>query len=175
MPSKLPNDIPVAVRHLSALTLLGELCRIGDRPMSDAVAVKTSDVVGSGADEKPLYYIWASPRLRSYRGVWNDAAEEKFVDDISTWGPNTDIDHLYPKSWAAAFENTMSHVHLFPVWREVNRSAGGGREKKALEALRSGAARPVFQKNIVYADELQVLKLLGHPVGTSSEPESIFD
>ena len=175
MTLKLPKDIPVAVRHLSALKFFGELLSIGDRPKSDAVAVKTADFLDPDTKEKPLVMIWASPRLRGYRAVWSDAAKQKFVDPVAEWGPNTDIDHLYPKSWANAFENSMSHVHLFPVWAEVNRSAGGGREKKALEALRSGAATPVIQKNIVFAEELQVLKLLGHGVGTSSMPESIFD
>jgi hypothetical protein len=61
-------------------------------------------------------------------------------------------------------------VRLFPVWAEINRSAGGGREK---EALRIGLS-PMRQKGIVFGDELQVLKILGHPVGTVSDPVSIF-
>jgi hypothetical protein len=31
------------------------------------------------------------------------------------------------------------------------------------------------KKGIVYAQELQVLKILGHPVGTACDPISIFD
>jgi hypothetical protein len=31
------------------------------------------------------------------------------------------------------------------------------------------------KKGIVYAEELQVLKILGHPVGTADDPTAIFD
>jgi len=59
-----------------------------------------------------------------------------------------------------------------PSGAEVNRSAGGGREKASLkDGVRE--ARPV--DGILYATELQVLKIIGHPVGTPSEPVSIFD
>ena len=66
----------------------------------------------------------------------------------------------------------MAYVRLFPVWAEVNRSAGAGREKTALNN-ESAKLTPV--EGIVYATELQVLKILGHPVGTASGPVSIFE
>ena len=46
----------------------------------------------------------------------------------------------------------------------------GGIPKGALAGL--SAKR---KKGIVYAQELQVLKILGHPVGTETDPISIFD
>jgi hypothetical protein len=62
-------------------------------------------------------------------------------------------------------------VRLFPVWAEINRSAGAGREKDALTV-----GLIAKRKNgIVYAQELQVLKILGHPVGTAADPIIIFD
>jgi hypothetical protein len=57
------------------------------------------------------------------------------------------------------------------VWAEINRSAGAGREKNALKA----ALMARRKLGIVYAEELQVLKILGHPVGTANDPISIFD
>jgi hypothetical protein len=54
------------------------------------------------------------------------------------------------------------------VWAEINRSAGAGREKHAL------LSEFVRKQGLIYAQELQVLKMLGHPVGTASAPVSIF-
>jgi hypothetical protein len=66
----------------------------------------------------------------------------------------------------------MAYVRLFPVWAEVNRSAGAGREKAALN---DSFVNRVPIEGILYAMELQVLKIIGHPVGTASNPESIFE
>ena len=77
--------------------------------------------------------VWASPRLESYRAVWNQAAAAGFVEPADTWGENVDIDHVFPKSWANRPGSSLNFVRLFPVWGEVNRSAGAGREKSALK------------------------------------------
>jgi hypothetical protein len=64
----------------------------------------------------------------------------------------------------------LKYVRLFPVWAEINRSAGAGREKGALGI-------GLFHRRkqgIVFAEQLQVLKLLGHPVGAKADPVSIF-
>lgn len=82
-----------------------------------------------------------------------------------------DIDHVFPKSWATLPGSNVKYVRLFPVWAEINRSAGAGREKGALKAGLIAKRK----KGIVYAQELQVLKILGHPVGTETDPISIFD
>jgi hypothetical protein len=64
----------------------------------------------------------------------------------------------------------MEWVRLFPVWAEVNRSAGG-REKWLLDGYRS---KPERLGKVVYAKELQILKLLGHPVGSHRDPSKVF-
>lgn len=112
--------------------------------------------------------VWASPKLLNYRAIWNAASDAGFVEEAREWGKNVDIDHVFPKSWANLPGSNLSYVRLFPVWAEVNRSAGAGRER---HALKSGLIR---KQGLVYARELQVLKMLGHPVGTTSAPVSIF-
>jgi hypothetical protein len=114
--------------------------------------------------------VWASPKLKSYRAVWASAEAAGFVEDVDTWGDNVDIDHVFPKSWANLPGSTLKYVRLFPVWGEINRSAGAGREKDALKV----GTIPTPMQGIVYAEELQVLKILGHPVGTSSNPAWLF-
>ena len=69
-----------------------------------------------------------------------------------------DIDHVFPKNWANLPGSNVKYVRLFQVWAEINRSAGAGREKGALKA-----GLIAKHKGIVYAQELQVLKILGHP------------
>jgi hypothetical protein len=114
--------------------------------------------------------VWASPRLTGYRAVWNDAAAAGFVEEASEWGDRVDIDHVFPKSWATLPGVSLEYVRLFPVWAEVNRSAGGGREK---DALKTGIVQ-TRRQGIVFAQEMQVLKILGHPVGTTRDPTRIF-
>jgi hypothetical protein len=133
------------------------------RGNSEAFAVITNDPTDPCV-------VWASPKLKSYRAVWDAAADRGLVDEASEWGPNVDIDHVFPKSWARTPGNNFRYVRLFPVWAEVNRSAGASREKGAL----SLGVTPKRKQGIVYAQELQVLKILGHPVGTLNKPISIF-
>ena len=83
----------------------------------------------------------------------------------------TDVDHVFPKSWAEK-HGAISHVRLFPVWREVNRSAGAGREKSALSLPGRG---PKAVGGIIFAQDLQLMKMLGHPVGSTKDPETLFD
>jgi hypothetical protein len=102
--------------------------------------------------------------------VWSEACAAGFVEAASEWGDNVDIDHVFPKSWAALPANNFEYVRLFPVWAEVNRSAGAGREKDGLKV----GITTTRKQGIVFAKELQVLKILGHEVGTASKPVSIF-
>ena len=159
--SSLPGNIPVAAESIEALMKIGNPWALRDKP--DALVLVTHD------PSDPCI-VWASPKLRSYRSVWATAAALGFVEPASEWGENVDIDHVLPKSWANLPGSNLKYVRLFPVWAEVNRSAGGGREK---EALRIGLS-PNRRQGIVFGDELQVLKILGHPVGTASDPVSIF-
>ncbi len=158
----LPEDIPVAAESLAALKRIGTPQMLGRR--AEALVLVTKDSTDP-------HIVWVSPNLKNYRSVWDMAAARGFVDAATEWGDNVDIDHVFPKSWANLPGSKLKYVRLFPVWAEINRSAGAGREKGAL-AARLTAKR---KKGIVYAEELQVLKILGHPVGTADDPIAIFD
>jgi hypothetical protein len=159
-----PGNIPIAVRSLAVLQGQGRAGEIPGYNIKTAVVLFTTDTT----DEVT---VWASPHLRGYRSVWRAAARMNAVDPLAAWGNGIDVDHLYPKSWAKVAGMEMAYVRLFPVWQEVNRSAGAGREKAFLAEIK---AKPIRSADLVYADELQVLKIIGHPVGTATKPESIF-
>jgi hypothetical protein len=158
----LPGNIPVAAESLAALRRIGNPQML--RSKADALVLVTKD-------PRDPHIVWASPKLKNYRSVWNIAVTHGFVDAATEWGDNVDIDHVFPKSWANLPSSNLKYVRLFPVWAEINRSADAGREKSALTAGLIAKRR----KGIVYAQELQVLKILGHPVGTESDPISIFN
>ena len=158
----LPGNIPVAAESLEALMKIGNPWGVL-RDKSEALVLVTND------PSDPCI-VWASPKLKNYRAVWDAATAAGFVEAASEWGDNVDIDHVFPKSWANLPGSNLKYVRLFPVWAEVNRSAGAGREKDALKV----GLIPTRKQGIVYAQELQVLKILGHPVGTASDPVSIF-
>jgi hypothetical protein len=155
----LPGNIPVAAKSLEVLMRIGSPWML--RENFQALALVTNDA------SDPCI-VWASPRLLNYRAIWNAASAAGFVESASEWGENVDIDHVFPKSWANSPGSNLRYVRLFPVWAEINRSAGAGREK---HALNPGLIR---KQGLCYAEELQVLKMLGHPVGTASTPVSIF-
>ena len=158
---KLPGNIPVAAESLEALMKIGNPWLL--RANAEALVIVTNDPVDP-------CIVWASPKLKSYRAVWDLAAGQGFVEDAQIWGPKVDIDHVFLKSWANVPGSTLNYVRLFPVWGEVNRSAGAGREK---HELNFGIA-PTVKQGIVYAEELQVLKMLGHPVTDECGSVSIF-
>lgn len=157
----LPGNIPVAAESLEALMKIGSPWVF--RSKSEALVLVVKDPIDP-------CIVWVAPKLRDYRAVWDGAAAGGFVQAASEWGENVDIDHVFPKSWANLPGSNLKYVRLFPVWAEINRSAGAGREKDMLKA------RLISKRKlgIVYADELQVLKILGHPVGTATDPISIF-
>src|SRR5690349_13162508 len=157
----LPGNIPVAAESLEALMKIGNLWVLRDK--SQALVLVTHD------PSDPCI-VWASPKLKDYRAVWDAAAALGFVDSATAWGEDVDIDHVFPKSWANLPGSNLKYVRLFPVWAEINRSAGAGREKDALKVGRI----PTRKQGIIFAQELQVLKILGHPVGAASDPVSIF-
>ena len=158
----LPGNIPVAAESLAVLRRIGIPRMLGSK--AEALVLVTKDATDP-------HIVWVSPKLKNYRSVWNRAAARGFVDQASEWGDNVDIDHVFPKSWAKLPGSKLKYVRLFPVWAEINRSAGARREKDALTAGFFAKRK----KGIVYAQELQVLKILGHPVGTACDPISIFD
>ena len=158
----LPGDIPVAAESLEALENIGNPRMLRDK--SDALVLDTND-------PSDRYIVWASPKRTDQRTVWGAANAAGFVAAVSAWGDNVDIDHVFPKSWANLPGSNLKYVRLFPVWAEVNRGAGGGRERDALKV----GLMPKREQGIVYAQELQVLKILGLWVGTASRPVSMFD
>ena len=157
----LPGNIPVAAESYESLSKIGNPRKLGRG--SEAVVVITND------SSDPCI-VFASPRRKDYRAIWDAASAAGFVEPSSEWGDNVDIDHVFPKSWANLPGSKLEYVRLFPVWAEINRAAGGGREKDALKTM----LIPGRKQGIVYAQELQVLKILGHPVGTAADPVSIF-
>ena len=88
-------------------------------------------VILENSDKDDPLSVWAAPSYKYYTKVWKSVSQWGWVDRVEDWGPHVDIDHVYPKSWALA--QNLAYVRLFPVWAEVNRSAGGGREKAALQ------------------------------------------
>lgn len=157
----MPGNIPVAAEGFDALLTLGSPWVL----RSDLQAL----VIVTHHPTDPCI-VWPSKKLQSYVAVWDQAAAAGFVEPASAWGAKVDIDHVFPRSWANLPTSKLEYVRLFPVWAEVNRSAGAGREKHGLRALMT----PLRKQGIVYAQELQVLKMLGHPVGTASRPEEIW-
>ena len=137
-----------------------------DAEKSAGVNLRELVVVTNDATDPCI--VWASPQLSDYRAVWDAASANGFVEPAAEWGAGVDIDHVFPKSWASALGSNVRYVRLFPVCAELNRSAGAGREKHALNDA------PIRARGLVYAEELQVLKILGHPVGTAGDPVSIF-
>jgi hypothetical protein len=90
---------------------------------------------------------WASSKFRGYRAVWDAASAAGFVEAVSEWGDNVEIDHVFPQSWANLPGSNLEYARLFPVWAEINRSAGAGREKAALKF----GLFPMRKQGIVYA------------------------
>jgi hypothetical protein len=156
----LPGNIPVAAESLEALMKLGDPWPL--RSKSEALVLVTND------PSDPCI-VWASPKLKGYRAVWDAASAAGFVEPASEWGDGVDIDHVFPKSWANSPGSNLKYVRLFPVWREINRSAGASREKAALKV----GVIPTRLRGIVYAQELQVLKILSHPVYDEKKKKSV--
>jgi hypothetical protein len=159
--SLIPGNIPVAAEDLDSLLRIGDPWVLRDK--LDALVLVTND-----ASDRCI--VWISPKREDYRAVWDEASDLGFVHTASEFGDDVDIDHVFPRSWANLPGSNLKYVRLFPVWAEINRSAGAGRERAALKV----GVRLTRKRGIVYAQELQVLKILGHPVGTAADPVSIF-
>ncbi len=157
----LPDKVPVAAESLDALREIAY-----PWPLDESI----QSLVTVSDDTSDPVIVWASPKVRRYRLVWEKAVDLGFVEAADTWGDNVDIDHVFPKSWANRPGSKIEFVRLFPVWAEINRSAGAGLEKKIL----NNGVFPTVKSGIVFAEELQILKVLGHPVGTFDDPVQIF-
>src|SRR5262245_57932396 len=111
----LPGNIPVAAESLEALMKIGDPWALRDQ--AHALVLVTHE------PSDPCI-VWASPKLQDYRAVWDAAAARGFVEPATEWGEEVDIDHVFPKSWANLLGSNLKYVRLFPVWAEINRSAG---------------------------------------------------
>jgi hypothetical protein len=145
-----------------------EIADIVAYDLSDALASKTK----APYDE---VVIWARPTLRGYKAVWRAAAGMGLVDEassIDTGSGTVDIDHVFPKSWTKFPGREVQYVRLFPIWREVNRRAGGGRER--LDPYAAGFKPNPIRAGIYYATDLQLRKMLNLPVGSTSDRTETF-
>lgn len=164
----LPGNSPVAARGLADIERNSEIGDVVGYDLTDALASKTK----APYDE---IIIWARPTLRVYKAVWQAAARQGLVDNaesIDTGTGTVDIDHVFPKSWTNLPGYEVGYVRLFPVWREVNRSAGGGRER--LDPHAPGFKPNRMKGGIYFATDLQLRKMLNHPVGSSKGRSEVF-
>jgi hypothetical protein len=162
----LPGNIPVAARSLTDIENNADIAHIVGYDPADALASKTK----APYDE---IVIWARPTLRRYKAVWEAAAWMGLVDDVDiTDMGDVDIDHVFPRSWAKLPCYDVAYVRLFPVFLEVNRSAGGGRER--LDPRAPGFKPIKMQSGIYFATDLLLRKMLNLPVGTSKDHSEMF-
>lgn len=154
-----PDDIAVAAVDMRSLARwAARIVRIGQCAHDKACAA-----VPKRNDEPTC--VWVDPRYQSYRSAWLKAQEQGLVEPLESFGEWVDVDHLCARSWA--IKAGFSWVRLFPVWAEVNRSAGAGREKSM---LRGNAGESLARRGgIVFASDLQIMKIIGHPVDTAHE------
>src|SRR5262245_45746655 len=135
MPLMNPGNIPVAARDLADIEKNSQIADIVGYVRTDALASKTNAPYdGSSPGVRPT--------LRGYKAVWQAAVRQGLVDAADSIDAGTgtvDIDHVFPKCWTNLPGHEVNYMRLFPVWREVNRSAGGGRERLDPHAL--GAER----------------------------------
>jgi hypothetical protein len=82
----LPGNIPVAAENLKALMRIGSPREL--RSKAKALVLVTGD-------PSDPYIVWASPKLKDYRSVWDSAANAGFVDPATEWGDDVDIDHVF--------------------------------------------------------------------------------
>ena len=161
----LPGNIPVAAKSLAAIERNGKVCSIGKYDRANALSTKTHDPYD------PVV-VWVRPSLADYKGVWHTAAREGLVDPASDFGEGVDIDHVFPRSWAKLPRYAVEYVRIFPVWGEVNRSAGGGRER--WDPAAPGYTPNEHKGGIYFANDLQLRKMLGHPVGSTTDRSAVF-
>jgi len=162
----LPDDVPIATANRRCLTRGTVFDIEGIDPKSACVLVETSDGTRS---------VWCAREYTSYRTACRKAAEQNLVDKFSEWGPCIDADHLAARAVSGALRLNGWFLRIHPVFAEVNRAAGAGREK--LAARSKGKAKELLGRktgDVIFAGELQILKMIGHPVGTSACPDILF-
>ena len=165
---ELPDDVPIAVADRRCLARFGVLEDIsGISPENACVMTALAD------GEKS---IWCRLEYGSYRKAWEKAAAQRAVDELASYGTCFDLDHLASRAVARKLNLAGWLLRVHPVYAEVNRSAGAGREKYA--AGSRGSAEKLMMRragDVFFAGELQFLKIIGHPVGTAADPMILFD
>lgn len=73
----LPGNIPVAADSLQSLSRIGS---------PRVLRTKATALVLITEDPSDPYSVWASPKLKDYRSVWDAAATAGFVDAATEWG-----------------------------------------------------------------------------------------
>jgi hypothetical protein len=167
-PILLPDDVPVATADRRCLTRFGTVFDIkGIDPKNACVLVENSDGTRS---------VWCAREYSGYRSACEKAAEQKLVDSFAEWGACIDADHVAARTVSSALKLNGWFLRIHPVFAEVNRSAGASREKIAARS-RTKAKELLGRRtgDVIFANELQILKMIGHPVGTAANPEIIFD
>jgi hypothetical protein len=163
MPLLLPTDIPIAAASPTLLDRLGE--RSGIAGVRDTNGFVFKEYSGAPAG------VWCRPFYRDYRAAWSKASAQHLVEPLAGWGADIDLDHLLARCTVRANGLANWYVRLHPVYSEVNRAAGASRERYSVEVIKPA----LVQSGIIFASQLQVLKIIGHPVGTAAVPESIFE
>lgn len=159
----LPTDIPIATAEPALLARFGQVQEISGIRARNAFAFnETCDASRS---------IWCRLEYRNYRTAWTKAAASGLVDPLSEWGSDIDLDHLIARRIARLNGFTKWFIRLHHVYQEINRSAGAGREKHGIETRMSWRR----QDGIIFAGELEILKVIGHPVGNRADPTTLFD
>ncbi len=159
----LPTDIPIATTEPALLAGLGHVQEISGIRIRNAFAFKEAD--------DAFRSVWCRMEYRNYRSAWTKAAAGGLVDPLSEWGSDVDLDHLIARRIARLNGFTGWFIRLHPVSQEINRSAGAGREKHGVETRMPWRQ----QDGIIFAGELEILKVIGHPVGSRVDPTILFD
>lgn len=147
----------IAAKSKSALAALGTISPVGQRSVESTFQFQPFD-------RSPLQ-VWVHRNYRSYSGAWQS------IFDLPD---NHQVDHVYPKSWAAIDGMKVTWIRVFPVASEVNTGAGRSWEKLWAGYYRNNPP-PNGVPDIIYAEHYQILKLLSEDVGvkgayTSSGP-----
>jgi hypothetical protein len=153
-------SIPVAVSTRKALTRFGAVSDIPGFDAGSACVLKET-VDGEVS-------VWCAVGFGGYRRACAAVASQ------TDWKAFIDADHLVARAVAWKLKLDGWFLRMHPVYAEVNRSAGAGREKDAAQT--TSAAKALIGRrsgDVIFAGELQFLKIIGHPVGTSSDPDMV--
>ncbi len=160
----IPDDIPIAVTDHRSLSRFGAVFKIVGVCMAKACVLKeTQDGMRS---------VWCALDYKYYRDALKKASEQGLVDSLADWGACIDADHLASRAVARKLNLNGWFLRIHPVYAEVNRSAGASREKAASGSTKT--AKKILGNrvgDVIFAGELQFLKIIGHPVGTAANPE----